>query len=113
MADWKQLRERVYLRWREAVQVNGIAPLQLAQKLLVPLQWQIGMETSLHQDPAATQFESLFHLLVNVFETQNVAFRRSGLAVERAESANRRAYVAIVNVSVDNVGDDVIWVQAP
>src|SRR5262245_32005308 len=93
------------------MKMNTVASFELAEKFLVPFQRQIGMKAALHEDTATAQLERLFNLSVNLFETQDVTFRRAGLAVERAERANSCANVAVVNIAVHDVRDDVVRMQ--
>src|SRR5687768_10683014 len=71
------------------------------------------MKAALHQDAAAPQIECLLNLLINLFKAQDVPFRRSGLAVKGTERTDRRTDVAVVNIAVNDVGDDVVRMQAP
>ena len=54
----------------------------------------------------------LFDFLVDFVEAQHVAFAMPHLAIERAEVAAGHAHVGVVDVAIDDVGDDVLGMLA-
>ena len=84
------------------------------QHLLVPVDLQIGMQAALHQHAGAAQFDGLANLVVDGFELEDVSlFRRWPLQrpVERAEGAVLGAEIRVIDVAVDDVGDDAFGMQ--
>src|SRR5687767_1274645 len=71
------------------------------------------MKAALHQDAASSQFEHRLNFPVNLLKAQDVPFRRSGLAVKGTERTDGRTDVTVVNITIDDVGDDVVRMQAP
>ena len=84
----------------------GIARLDRAEQILVPLERQIGVVAALQQQLAAAERDRLVDLAEDLLEPEHVAFGRADRTVERAEVAARHADVRVVDVAVDDVGDD-------
>src|ERR1700752_426956 len=68
------------------------------------------MQTALHQDPSAAERYRLIDLFADLLKAANVSVGCTRATVERAESANDVADVGVVDVAIDDVGDDVIGV---
>src|SRR5689334_22003435 len=101
------------LRWREAVQLKSrILRAQRAQQIFVPLDAKIRMQTALHQHARAAKRDRLVDLLANLVERADVSIRRTGPTIERAERADDVADVCVVDVAIDDVGDDVVGMAA-
>src|SRR5207249_989103 len=81
------------LRGRESVKVDGrIALLEGAQEVLVPLQGERGMMSSLEQDPGAPHGQRLVDLLEEQLPRVQVPFGRvAGKPVKGAKRALRNA----------------------
>ena len=62
------------------------------------------MQAALHQNLIAAEIDGLLNLLQKHVAIEHVAFGMSRLAVERAEIADGRADVGVVDVAVDVVG---------
>ena len=92
-------RQRVQLEVREAL-------LHRAEQILVPRERQIGIVPALQQQLDAAERARLFDLPEDLVEAEHVAFAVADLAVERAEVAARHADVGVVDVAIDDVGDD-------
>ena len=90
----------------------GIALLDRAEQILVPRQRQVGIVAALQQQLHAADGDRLVDLAEQLVEAEHVAFRRSDRPVERAEVALRDADVRVVDVAVDDVGDDAVGVLA-
>src|SRR5437879_2609139 len=98
---------------REAVKLKArILRTERAQKIFIPLDSKIRMQTALHQNACAAERDRLVDLFANLFKRAHVSVGCAGPAVERAERADDVANVRVVNVSIDDVGDDVVRVLA-
>ena len=103
----REAREVNDFRRRERVQLEGgIALLDRAEQILVPRQRQVGIVTALEQQLHAADGHGLVDLSKQLVEAEHVPFRRSDRPIERAEVALRDADVGVVDVAVDDVGDD-------
>ncbi len=111
-----------HLRGRKAVQPDlRKALLDAAKQPLEPVDLEIGMNAALHQHARAAHLHGLGNLLVNLLEVEDVAFVGAGIglagpgqrAVEGAEGAVLGAEVGVVDVAIDDVGDNALGVQAP
>ena len=72
------------------------------------------MQAALHQHAGAAQLDGLANLVVDGFELEDVAlFGRGSLQrpVEGAEGAILGAEIGVVDVAVDDVGDDAFRMQ--
>ena len=90
----------------------GIALLHRAEQILVPLDRQIGIVAALQQQLHAAERDRLVDLAEDLLEAEHVALARSDRPVERAEVAARHADVRVVDVAVDDVGDDAVGMLA-
>src|ERR1700690_1901103 len=89
--------------------------LDAAQQFLMPVDFEVGVESSLHEDARAPEFDGLADFFVNRIEVEDVPlFRRRAFerAIEGAEGAILRAEVWVVNVAIDDVGDGAFRMQA-
>src|SRR5947208_12222630 len=103
--------EVMNLRRRETMQLKArVLRTKRAQKIFVPLDAEIRMQSTLHQNAGAAERNGLVNLRANLIDRAHVGVGRARPAIERAESTNDVADVRIVNVSIDDVGDDVIRV---
>src|SRR5437879_8080679 len=103
--------EVMNLRRREAVKLKTrILRAKSAKKIFVPLDPKIRMQSALHQNACATERNRLVNLRANLVDRAHVGVGRARPAIERAESTHDVADIRIVNVSIDDVGDDVIRV---
>ena len=99
------LREVMDLRWREAVHIDlGETGLDVAEQLLVPLEFQRRMEATLEEDLIAADRDHLRDLAHQHFAIEDVALGMLRWPVEGAEIAHRRADVGVVDVAIDVVG---------
>jgi hypothetical protein len=101
-----------HFRRGQAVQVDGVALLDAAEQVFIPLDLEIGMQPALHQHARAAQVERLLDFREDGFLRQNVAFGVAHGPVEGAEAAIFRAEVGVVDVAVDDVGDHVLGMPA-
>ncbi len=100
-------RQVDHFRRRQRVQLERrIALLHRAEQILVPLERQVGIVAALQQQLHAAERDRLVDLPEDLLEAEDVAFGRADRPVERAEVAARDADVRVVDVAVDDVGDD-------
>ena len=81
------------------------------KQILVPFDLQIGMQAALHENAGAAQVDGLLDLVEDDFLGQDVAFGVAHGPVEGAEAAVFGAEVGVVDVAVDDVGDDALGMQ--
>ena len=110
----RQLRETGQVddfRRRQRVQLErGIALLDRAEQILVPRERQVGIVAALQQQLDPADRDSLVDLAEQLVESEDIAFRRSDRTIERAEVALGDADVRVVDVAIDDVGDDALGV---
>ena len=70
------------------------------------------MQTTLHQDAGAAECDCLIDLLTNLFKRSDVCVGRTRSSIKRAEGADDVADVCVVDISVDDVGNDILGVPA-
>src|SRR5260370_42644506 len=101
--------EAMNLRRRETVKLKAwILRTKRAQKIFVPLDSEIRMQSALHQDTRPTERNRFVNLRANLIDRAHVGVRGAWPAIERTERTEDVADIRIVNVSIDDVGDDVI-----
>ncbi len=99
---------------RQAMDGQREVGLHPAEELFVPGDRQVGVEAPLQQDLHAAQVDRLLELLAELVARQDVALGLvGGRAVEVAELAARDADVRVVDVAIDDVGDDALRVEHP
>src|SRR5437762_5531331 len=99
------------LRRRETVKLKSrILRTKGAQKIFVPFEAEIGMQSTLHQYTRATERNCFVNLRANLIDRAHVSIGRTWPAIERTESTHDVADVRIVDVAIDYVGDDVVRV---
>ena len=92
---------------RQRVQLDRIARLQVAEQILVPLDAQLGVEPALQEDLDAAGVDGLLDLLAQLLARQHVGVVGvARVAEEGAEAAGGGADVGVVDVALDDVGDD-------
>ncbi len=90
----------------EAVQVDAKALLDAAEQIFVPLDPEVGMQPALHENAGAAEIDGLLNFLVNGLVGQDVAFGVAHGPVESAEAAELGTEIGVVDVAIDDVGDD-------
>ena len=86
---------------------------ELTEQIFVPLDPKVRMQTTLHQDTGTAEGNGLVDLFANLIEGANIRVRRPGPPVKSTEGADYVADVRIVDIAIDDVGDDVIRMLAP
>ena len=89
-----------------------IALLHRAEEILVPLDRQIGVVAALQQELHAADGDRFVDLAEDLVEAEDIPFGVPDGSIERAEVAARDADVRVVDVAVDDVGDDAVGVLA-
>src|SRR6185503_11480383 len=103
----------VNLGRREAMQLKaGILRTQGSQKIFVPLDPEIRVQSALHQYTRAAERDRLVDLFANSIERLHVGIGRAGPPVERAERAHNIADIRVVDIAIDDIRDDVVGMSA-
>src|SRR5207244_10688336 len=92
----------------------GKSLLDATQHLLVPVNFQIGMQAALHQHARAAEFDRLANLVVDRFEIEDVSLFSFGSlqwTIKRAECVVLGAEVRVINVAIDDVSDHALGMQ--
>src|SRR5207237_1592805 len=101
------------LRGLEAMRLKaGICRAQRPQKIFVPLATKIRMQSSLHQHAGTAQLDRLVDFFANLVDRAYVSVRRAGPAIECAESTDHVADIRVIDVAIDDVGDNVAGMTA-
>ncbi len=90
----------------------GEALLEPGEELFVVFDLELRVVAALQENLVAAEFVRLGDLLFDLFDWQDVPLVVPGLPVERAEGAKRVTHVRVVDVAVDDVGDDAVDVHA-
>ena len=96
---------------RKTVQMDTVARFELSEEVGVPLEGEIRVQPSLHQNTASTELDGLFDLAVDILVAQHVALVVTRRSVERAEITDARADVRVVDVASDDVADETVRVK--
>src|SRR6185369_7819000 len=70
------------------------------------------MQTALHQHARAAERDRLVNLRADLLECADVSVGRAGSTIERAERTDDVADVRVVDIAIDDVGDDVVRMTA-
>src|ERR1700722_15857963 len=87
------------------------AVLDGAQQILIPLDFQLRVQSALHQNAGTAEVDGLLNLVENHFLRMDVAFRMTHGPVERAEAAILGAEIRVVDIAIDNVAHHPVRVQ--
>src|ERR1043166_2101328 len=103
----------VNLRRRETVKLKPwILPAERAQKIFIPLDTKIRMQPTLHQHAGAAQRNGLVDFRANLIDGSDVSVRRAGPPIESTKGADYIADIRVINVAIDDIGDDVVGMTA-
>ena len=109
----EKLRERHELARAEAMHVEaGELGLDVCEQIEIPLLRQLRMMPALHENLVATERDGLLDFFVQLVERDDVGIVVLLRAIERAELAIDVADVRVVDVAINNVGDDAIALAA-
>ena len=108
------------LRCGEAVEPDfREALLDAGEEAFEPVDLEVGMKAALHQHAGAAHLLGFGDLLVDLLEVEDVALVGARIlallwerAVEGAEGAVLGAEIGVVDVAIDDVGDDALGVKA-
>ena len=89
------------------------AGLDVVEQFFVPLKRERRVEPALHEDLIATDGNHLLDLCKQRLPVEHVALGMLRTAIERAEVADRRADVRVVDVAVDVVRAIRLGVEPP
>src|SRR6185369_11405556 len=97
------------LRGREAVQVHHRESLlDVSEQVFEPLNLQVRVQATLHQDAGAAHLNCFRDLFVDLLEIEDVALGAAGSLdgrVKGAEGAVFGAKIGVINVPVNDVSD--------
>src|ERR1700756_1582253 len=88
--------------------------LDAVQHLFMPIDFEVRMQTALHQHACAAEFDRLANLFVNRVELENISFfrlRSLQRTIERAEGAVLGTEVRVINVAINDVSDYALGMQ--
>src|SRR5690606_26734308 len=106
----RDLRDHLDLGRAEAVHVDGVVLLDVAQEPRIPVERQVRVVSALHQDLHAAQRLRFVDLRADLFVRQPVRLVVLRPPVEGAEAAVGDADVRVVDVAIDDVADDAVRV---
>src|SRR5712664_1819207 len=69
------------------------------------------MQPALHQNPRAPQVDGLLNLVEDHFLGMNVTLSVTHGPIESAEAAELGAEVRVIDIAVDDIAHDAVWVQ--
>src|SRR6185312_439461 len=101
------------LRRGKAVAPDVEFRLDGAQQILVPFDLQVRMQSALKKQAGAAEINRFLDFVEDHLAGQDVAFLMAQRPVERAEAAILRAEVRVVDVAVNDIGNDAIRMQLP
>ena len=84
------------------------ALLNAPQQIFVPFDSEVRMKATLHQNSGTAKRNRLVNLFANLIDRPHVRIGRSRPAIKRAERTNNITNVCVVDIPVDDVGDDVL-----
>jgi hypothetical protein len=90
----------------------GESGFDIPEELFVPLEFEVGVQSTLHEDLISAEFDGFLDLLEQFLSIQHVAFVTFRGSVKSAKVANRSANVGVVDIPIDVVGSVVLGVQA-
>ena len=89
----------------------GESGFDIPEKLFVPLEFEVGVQATLHEDLVAAEIDCFLDLLEQFLSIQDVAFVAFRGSVKRAEVADGGADVGVVDIPIDVVGSVVLGVK--
>ena len=83
------------------------------QKILIVINLQLRVHSALQKYPGSSKRQRLFYLLEDYFFGKEIAFPVFRLAIEIAESTSGDTNICVVDIAIDEEGDDTLRVQSP
>ena len=84
--------------------------MQRPQQILVPFDIKVRVESALHQYASAAEFDRLVDSFADLVYRMDVCVRLSRSPVKRAERADHVADIRVIDIAVDDVGNDIAWI---
>src|ERR1041385_650522 len=84
--------------------------LQVGEQIEIPLFGQFRMMTALHQDLRPAERDRLFDLAIDFIEGDHIRVIVLFRSIKRAELTINVTDVCVVDVAIDDVGDDYSYV---
>src|SRR3989442_11242316 len=81
--------------------------MKCSQQVLIPFDTKVRMQSALHQDAGAAERNCFIDFRANLVQSANVSVRRAWPPVEGTEGTNNIAYIRVIDVAVNDVGDNV------
>src|SRR2546430_1221171 len=97
------------LWWAESVNIDvRIFLPDVMQEIDIPVEPELGMVSALHQNLHTAGGAQLVEFRIELFEGNDVMIRIFFRAIKRAEFAINVADIGVVDVAIDDVGDDLL-----
>src|ERR1041385_3084289 len=106
-------REEIDVAGTEAVNVNRVVLLDVAEQIEIPLERDVGIVAALHQDLHRAERFRFLDLGADLLIGQRPSFAVLGPSIEGAEATIGDTDVGVVDVAVDDVGDDALGMLFP
>ncbi len=81
--------------------------MQSPEQIFIPFDIKIRMKPALHQHAGTAEVDRFIDAFADLVDGMNICVRLSGPAVKRAKRADDVADVGIINVAIDDVGNDI------
>src|SRR6185436_2437416 len=93
----------------ESVDIDlRILPFDMREQIQIPLHRKFGMMPALHQNLSAAESKRLFDFLVHLLVSDHVGIIVLLGPVKRAEFAINVANVGVIDIAIDDIGDDLV-----
>ena len=100
-------RKMDHFGWRERVELErGKTLFDCAKQIFVPLERQVWIVAALEQQLDAANRNRFFDLAEDLLEAEHVTITCADLPVERTKIAARHTDIRVIDVAIDDVGDD-------
>src|SRR5262245_4639392 len=86
--------------------------LDFREEAIVIIDFQIRMNTALHENSRPSQHERFLDFLVDHVVGKNISLWIAFDSVKRAERAELFTHVSVINIAIDDVADDVVRMDA-
>src|SRR5262249_32058258 len=95
---------------KKAVDLKSL--LDSGEEALVIIDFQIRMNTALHENSRPSQHQRFLDFLVDHVVGKNISLWIALDSVKRAERAELFTHVGVINIAIDDVTDDVVRMDA-
>lgn len=93
------------------MQVDPEVRFDRPEQILVPVNFQIGVQTALHENAGAAEINGLLDFGEDRLPGKDVAFLVTRRPVKRTKAAVLGAEIGVIDVPVDDVADNPLRVQ--